>query len=580
MLIAMETVKQYYFKRLEELSIESKQLEKKSKIILIARLLSFILIVGSFYFLGFTLIGFFLVTVVVVVFLTLVAMSVDNKNLIKFNKSLIQINQDEINAIEGKWSFDSGTEFEVSTHGFSSDLDLFVDKGVFSFLNRTSTLKAKKALAALLLNGNPNVEKFHQQTIGLIDEITWTQEFRAYGENEGLEANWSKGPSSIGVNVWNKLEVVLLPMISSALIILAVLGMISIQVIFYFISISSFIIVFRQKKMNLIAASVLKNEEKAKVILKRAALISQLTINKPSFFSIEAEIVIGSMQNYLKICNLLNARNNLLINFLLNTFFGFDSYLKIIIQQWKIKFDSKIEAWEKELVSVELVICATTIKFNYPTTIHPEKCREKGIEISGLSHPLIDYLAPVVNDFELVNQKTFYILTGPNMAGKSTYLRSIGLAIVFANAGLPVFAHSMTWSGFNLMTSMRNKDDINASSSYFYSELKRLKLIIDSVENNEDTIVLLDEILKGTNSKDKQEGSAKYLLKLKRLGAKGVIATHDLKLCELENEYFENKCFDSEISGDQLYFDYKIQKGICKNMNASFLMKKMNLIDE
>ena len=136
-LIAMEKVKQYYFKRLEELSIESKQLEKKSKIILIARLLSFILIVGSFYFLGFTLIGFFLVTVVVVVFLTLVAMSVDNKNLIKFNKSLIQINQDEINAIEGKWSFDSGTEFEVSTHGFSSDLDLFVDKGVFSFLNRT-----------------------------------------------------------------------------------------------------------------------------------------------------------------------------------------------------------------------------------------------------------------------------------------------------------------------------------------------------------------------------------------------------------------------------------------------------------
>ncbi len=580
MLIAMETVKQYYFKRLEELSIESKQLEKKSKIILIARLLSFLLIVGSFYFLGFTLIGFFLVTVVVVVFLTLVAMSVDNKNLIKFNKSLIQINQDEINAIEGKWSFDSGTEFEVSTHGFSSDLDLFVDKGVFSFLNRTSTLKAKKALAALLLNGNHNVEKFQELTIGLIDEITWTQKFRAYGENEGLEADWSKGPSSIGVNVWNKLEVVLLPMISSALIILAVLGMISIQVIFYFISISSFIIVFRQKKMNLIAASVLKNEEKAKVILKRAALISQLTINKPSFFSIEAEIVIGSMQNYLKICNLLNARNNLLINFLLNTFFGFDSYLKIIIQQWKIKFDSKIEAWEKELVSVELVICATTIKFNYPTTIHPEKCCEKGIEISGLSHPLIDYLAPVVNDFELVNQKTFYILTGPNMAGKSTYLRSIGLAIVFANAGLPVFAHSMTWSGFNLMTSMRNKDDINASSSYFYAELKRLKLIIDTVENKEDTIVLLDEILKGTNSKDKQEGSAKYLLKLKRLGAKGVIATHDLKLCELENEYFENKCFDSEISGDQLYFDYKIQKGICKNMNASFLMKKMNLIDE
>jgi DNA mismatch repair ATPase MutS len=138
----------------------------------------------------------------------------------------------------------------------------------------------------------------------------------------------------------------------------------------------------------------------------------------------------------------------------------------------------------------------------------------------------------------------------------------------------------MSWSGFKLFTSMRNKDDINTSSSYFYSELKRLKLIIDTIEKKSDIIVLLDEILKGTNSIDKQEGSAKYLLKIKRLGAKGVIATHDLKLCELENEYFENNCFDSEINDDQLHFDYIIRKGICKNMNASFLMKKMNLIDE
>ncbi len=580
MVIAMEKVKEFYYNRLEQLEVEASRLKKKSRYILISRLVSFLMILGCFYIFGITATSGLIAFGFFMVFLKLVAISVDQKKRIKFNTSLIQINQAELNALDGKWSFDSGKEFESSMHAFSSDLDLFEEKGVFSFLNRTSTLKAKKAFADLLLNGNKNVEKFHQQTNGLIEEMTWTQEFRAFGDSEDAESDWVNGTASIDVNIWNKLEVVILPLICSALIILSVVGMISIQVIFYFTSIFSFVILFRQKKMNSIAATFLKNEQKAVIMLKRADLISRLSSDSRSLFTIEVDLLLVAMRNYLKISNLLNARNNLLINFFLNTLFGLDSYLKIKMQKWKLAFDSKIEKWENELVDVELVICATTIKFNYPTTIHPNKCSKKEIEINGLSHPLIHHLSPVVNDFELVDQKSFYILTGPNMAGKSTYLRSIGLSIVFANAGLPVFAKNMSWSGFKLFTSMRNKDDINTSSSYFYSELKRLKLIIDTVENNEDTIVLLDEILKGTNSKDKQEGSAKYLLKLKRMGAKGVIATHDLKLCELENEYFENRCFDSEISGDQLYFDYKIQKGICKNMNASFLMKKMNLIDE
>jgi DNA mismatch repair ATPase MutS len=167
------------------------------------------------------------------------------------------------------------------------------------------------------------------------------------------------------------------------------------------------------------------------------------------------------------------------------------------------------------------------------------------------------------------------------MAGKSTFLRSVGLSIIFANAGFPVYAKSCTIPRIKLYTSMRTSDDLNSESSYFHAELTRLRFIMDAIEQGEPIFVILDEILKGTNSTDKEIGSKKFLAKLNDLGTKGIIATHDLALCELANEssQFNNQYFDSTILLDEISFDYKIRQGICQNMNASFLLKKMALID-
>ena len=167
------------------------------------------------------------------------------------------------------------------------------------------------------------------------------------------------------------------------------------------------------------------------------------------------------------------------------------------------------------------------------------------------------------------------------MAGKSTYLRSIGLAFVFANAGFPILAKSCKLPLLKLFSSMRTSDDLTVESSYFHAELIRLRFIMDAIERGEKVFIILDEILKGTNSKDKEIGSAKFLQKLKRLNSKGIIATHDLSLCELsvEDTSFRNMYFDSTIEGENLSFDYKINDGICKNMNASFLLKQMRLVD-
>jgi DNA mismatch repair ATPase MutS len=173
----------------------------------------------------------------------------------------------------------------------------------------------------------------------------------------------------------------------------------------------------------------------------------------------------------------------------------------------------------------------------------------------------------------------FFVITGANMAGKSTFLRTVSMAIVMANVGLPVCADKFKYAPIKLITSMRSLDSLVDNESYFFSELKRLKFIVDKIEN-EDYFIVLDEILKGTNSTDKAIGSKKFVQKLVKSKSTGIIATHDLSLCEIENELPEvkNYYFDAEVINDELNFDYKLKRGICKNMNASFLLAKMKIV--
>lgn len=165
------------------------------------------------------------------------------------------------------------------------------------------------------------------------------------------------------------------------------------------------------------------------------------------------------------------------------------------------------------------------------------------------------------------------------MAGKSTFLRTISLHIVMANAGLPVCAKTSEYNPVKLVTSMRTSDSLTDDSSYFFSELTRLKFIVDAIKK-EPYFIILDEILKGTNSTDKAIGSRKFVEKLVDGNATGIIATHDLSLCEIEKELsdVQNYYFDAQIVNDELFFDYKLKQGVCQNMNASFLLKKMEIV--
>ena len=249
------------------------------------------------------------------------------------------------------------------------------------------------------------------------------------------------------------------------------------------------------------------------------------------------------------------------------------------IEQWIESYGKIIEDWFGVVSFFDATNSLGNYAFNHPEFVFPEiEKSEIVIQAKNLGHPLLDKSKRIDSDLNIENEQ-FFIVTGANMAGKSTFLRTVSLHIVMANIGLPVCAESSKYSPVKLITSMRTTDSLTDDSSYFFSELTRLKFIVDAIDK-EPYFIVLDEILKGTNSTDKAIGSRKFVEKLVAGNATGIIATHDLSLCEIEKELddVKNYFFDAEIVNDELYFDYKLKKGICENMNASFLLKKMKII--
>jgi DNA mismatch repair ATPase MutS len=201
------------------------------------------------------------------------------------------------------------------------------------------------------------------------------------------------------------------------------------------------------------------------------------------------------------------------------------------------------------------------------------------IAFENLSHPLLNPQTRVGNTVTFRPQ-SFLILTGSNMSGKSTFLRSLGVNMVLAGMGAPVCATKACIHPLPILVSMRLSDSLSDSESYFFAEIKRLKQIMNGLEESP-AFVLLDEILRGTNSDDKRNGTIEVVKKVIGKKAIGAIATHDIEVCLTTNEFpqiLANKCFEVEIKNDELYFDYQLRDGICQNKSATFLMKKMDII--
>ena len=295
--------------------------------------------------------------------------------------------------------------------------------------------------------------------------------------------------------------------------------------------------------------------------------------------SAEQSSASKSISRLSRLLDDLDSVGNILVSIPLNifTFYHLHAYRKLL--DWKRTYAQHITPWLTVIAEVEVLHSFATFAYNNPTFAYPSLNDQQLISFEGLGHPLIPAKDRIDNSISFALHR-FVILTGSNMSGKSTFLRALGVNMLLASMGLPVCAQKATIHPMPLLVSMRLSDSLSDGKSYFFAEINRLRSIMETLAQAP-CFVLLDELLRGTNSEDKQSGTFKIIEKMVLLKAIGVIATHDLEVCALSEKYpevLQNKCFESQIVDGELYFDYTLKEGICQNKNATFLMEKMGII--
>jgi DNA mismatch repair ATPase MutS len=297
----------------------------------------------------------------------------------------------------------------------------------------------------------------------------------------------------------------------------------------------------------------------------------------------DAKKMSVAILQFKKLVHLFEARSNGLTGPIMNTLFLFDFYCLLRLESWRKNHrQSLIEAMDM-MIETDVLISSAVYAFNHPDYIYPT-ITDSGcvITASGLRHPLLSQKAAVGNDAILGEKEQFYLLTGANMTGKSTFIRTIGVSIVIGNAGLPFPAKALSLPLLDLYTSMRITDSVQEDISYFRAELNRVKMIMDKVKTAaRPCLVLLDEPLRGTNSTDKQQGTRSIVETLLSYHAIGIVATHDTGLCDMEllhKGQVSNYHFESQVETGGLSFDFKLKPGGSTSNNATALMRQMGII--
>ncbi|WP_291529189.1 MutS family DNA mismatch repair protein [Bacteroides sp. UBA939] len=510
----------------------------------------------------------------------------------------IEVNEQELAALNYDTSaFEDGTEFTNPTHLYSYDLDIFGPYSLFQYINRTCTQLGKNLLANWLgthLEKKTEIEERQRAVQELTPELTFRQEFRITGllhkwkaaDEEELKT-WAKSPS-----IYRK-RVILraLPLFTGATnvicIALAIAGIIPANVcgiVWISFATLSFGFTSRITKMQAVYGKklqILATYANLLRLIEKQPMKSQVLVEVKKWIGGEKQTASHSIQRLSKLMNELDQRNNVFMYVILNGLFFWEIRQIIRIEKWKEQYASQLPRWLTAIAHIDALCSLATFAYNHPEYSYPSiDERPFHLQATSMGHPLMNRDKCVRNDIDIAKRPFFLIITGANMAGKSTYLRTIGVNYLLACIGAPVCARQMKLYPARLITSLRTSDSLNDNESYFFAELKRLKLIIDKLQSGEELFIILDEILKGTNSTDKQKGSLALIKQFMILQTNGIIATHDLMLGTLADMFpdnIRNYRFEADITDDELTFSYCLRKGIAQNMNACFLMKKMGI---
>ena len=514
-----------------------------------------------------------------------------------FAAELMRLNEAERRAIDYDFSaFDGGGEYADAAHPFALDLDVFGEQSLFRSLNRTVTSAGQSLLAQWFmrpLTERAAVLRRREAIRELADRPDFRQPFYATGiasKGQRAEASdeWMKGlPCFADRTVWRVLKV-LVPALWIVVAAGCAVGAFPTWAAGGMLAVSFGVANLPARRIHALCKSADRMES---VLKSYAALIARVeaeTFCAESLVALRRRFVptegISASQAIRRLSRLIGALDQRysMAGLLLNLFLLRDVWLAARVERWMARHARHAADWFGALAEVDALCSLGGFAFNHPDYPYPELTDAYFcMEGRGLGHPLIHRDRCVRNDLHIARPPHFVVITGANMAGKSTYLRTVGVNFLLACMGLPVCAEQLTVSPAPLFTSLRTADSLAAGESYFFAELKRLKQIIDRLQAGEQLFIILDEILKGTNSEDKRKGSLALMKQLVSRGACGIIATHDLQLGALADEFpdaVENGCFEADMTADTLTFSYRLRPGVAQNMNACFLMKRMGII--
>jgi hypothetical protein len=592
--------KDVYIDTIRKLNDQLDQLNKKKAALSWLRLISFLTAVLLLWLLwpkG-LLIALAAFVIVFAGFLFFVSKDLANKAAIDNTLLLLRVNKEELSFLEHQFTqFPDGNNLQPELHPYANDLDVFGRASLYQYINRTTSQQGNQLLATWLLT--PAVATVITQRQEAVKELTaqheWRQQLQAYGLSKQLTlkteeniTSWLREENRFTNTLHWKILRFLLPALSITCLVLHLNDIIpqqpfySLMLLFLAISLGiSKKIMPAWTKLGKITAELETLSESIGLIEKHSFESPLLQQLKKTFSPANDQTASSNIRALKKILDRLDYRLNPIVFIPLSIFLCWDLQQIFALEKWKKKNQQQLRDWFVSLAQLEALSTLGNISFNHPEWCFAELATGEAVFTGEeIGHPLIPAGKRINNSFTTTGINKISLITGSNMAGKSTFLRSTGINIVLAMMGAPVCARSLTLSPMKVMSSMRISDNLEESTSTFYAELKKLKEVIEAVNKNEKVFLLLDEILRGTNSADRHAGSKALIKQLIHHKAVGMVATHDLELAKLEKEYPENihnYHFDVQVANDELFFDYKLKEGVCQSMNASILMKKIGI---
>ena len=590
----MKSPEQFYKDEIASLTSKEKALQRKSNIYVACKLILFCCIIASIWYTvgnkG-NVPGFISIAISVILYIAALKADTILNRKIRDLQSRRKVCENELSYFRNDFSpFEDGTEFIDLHHEYSYDLDIFGPESLFNRINRTVTLKGKEMLARKLTDLPSDTDIIHKRQEAVKELAALPQWRIKFHSNRHIGKELDRLADVIAKPIQGNLFMKdPVPQILSIVTVLSLAGWLTgfvSPIVFCSLFVLQHLITFfsgrRTDRMIQFTDSLYKECRRYTDILKdieTAGFKSELLIKSRQCLFDDGTGSLKAFDHLSRILNLYDQRGNFLLYLLFNGTIMYDIMVSKMFFKWISKYGSHITGWTDSIAEIDALASFGTYVFNNPDNTYGEILAASSgtiIETSDIVHPFLSGRNGVPNSFTL-KRDNLAIVTGANMAGKSTFLRTIGVSFILATNGAAVCARKFAFVPVSLFSSMRTADNLSKDTSYFQAELSRLRLMLEYVKSHTYTLVILDEILKGTNSSDKLKGSMIILEELSRHEVSGIIATHDLGITDLENRYpdkFLNYCFEIELS-DTIRFSYKISRGVARNMNASHLIEIM-----